>query len=106
MFGSIITQFRLIGFIEGISYLALLFIAMPMKYIYGDPVPVKIIGMTHGILFILFMILLIAAAQRHRWSFKFNALMFMASLVPFGTFFTDSKLKALQVARASVSLKR
>ncbi len=95
---STIGQFRIIGFIEGISYLVLLFIAMPMKYMYENPIPVKIVGMTHGILFILFMMLLLAAAQKHKWSFKFNSLLFIASLVPFGTFFTDKKLKALQTA--------
>ncbi len=98
MIKDTIGQFRLIGFIEGISYLVLLFIAMPMKYIYENPVPVKIVGMTHGVLFIIFIILLLAAAQKHSWSFKFNSLLFIASLVPFGTFFTDKKLKALQPA--------
>lgn len=107
MFNSTtIGQFRLIGLIEGISYLALLFIAMPMKYLYGNPIPVKIVGMTHGILFILFVMLLIAAAQKHRWSFKFNSMMFIASLLPFGTFFTDSRLKALQAARQSVPVEK
>ncbi len=91
-----IGQFRIIGFIEGISYLVLLFIAMPLKYLYENPVPVKIVGMTHGVLFILFIILLLTAAQKHKWSLKFNSLLFIASLVPFGTFFTDKRLKALQ----------
>lgn len=95
MIKTTVGQFRLVAFIEGISYLALLFIAMPLKYLYDNPVPVKIVGMTHGVLFILFMILLLAAAQKHQWSFKFNSLLFLASLLPFGTFFTDKRLKAL-----------
>lgn len=106
MIKSTIGRFRLIGIAEGISYLVLLFIAMPMKYIYGNPLPVKIIGMTHGILFILFVILLLAAAQKHKWSFKFNTLMFVASLVPFGTFFNDGKLKALQTQAQAVPVKK
>jgi len=56
------------------------------------------VGMTHGVLFILFMMLLLTAAQKHKWSFKLNSLLFLASLVPFGTFFTDKRLKALQNA--------
>ena len=98
MIKSTIGQFRIIGFIEGISYLVLLFIAMPLKYLYENPIPVKIVGMTHGVLFILFMMLLLTAAQKHKWSFKLNSLLFIASLVPFGTFFTDKRLKALQNA--------
>jgi integral membrane protein len=90
-----IGYFRLIAFIEGISYLILLFIAMPMKYMMGIPEAVKVIGMTHGILFILFMMLLMSATQKHNWDLKLNTKMVVASLIPFGTFFTDKELKEL-----------
>jgi integral membrane protein len=91
-----VKKFRLIGMIEGYSFLLLLFIAMPLKYFAGLPMAVKIVGMTHGILFILFCLLLVKAWQEAEWSFKENAIFFIASLVPFGTFFTDKKIKSYE----------
>lgn len=88
-----VKNFRLIGMVEGYSYLILLFIAMPLKYMMGFPIAVKIVGMAHGVLFILFCLLLIKAWQAANWSFKENVLFFVASLIPFGTFFTDKKIK-------------
>ncbi|KIM07911.1 MAG: membrane protein [Sulfurovum sp. PC08-66] len=93
---SIIDQFRLIGLIEGISYLVLLFVAMPIKYLLGDPSYVKVIGMAHGILFMLFVAAQFRAALKYRFDLKENALYFVASLIPFGTFFTDKRLKNLK----------
>ena len=91
---SKLTQLRIIGFIEGISFLVLLFIAMPIKYIGGDPMPVKYVGMTHGILFIGFVFMLYLAWEEYRWSMKFNLFAFISSLIPFGTFWLEKKLKA------------
>ena len=93
---DLIGNFRIIGFIEGISYLVLLFIAMPMKYMMGIAIATKIVGMTHGILFIIFLIILMQAAQKHNFSMKDSAVFFFASLIPFGTFFTDNRLKSLE----------
>ncbi|MBU1658880.1 DUF3817 domain-containing protein [bacterium] len=91
-----VKKFRIMGIIEGYSYIILLFIAMPMKYILGYSIAVKIVGMTHGILFIAFCILLIAAWKKTNWSLRESALFFIASLLPFGTFFTDKKVKAYE----------
>ncbi|NOQ31298.1 MAG: DUF3817 domain-containing protein [Helicobacteraceae bacterium] len=96
MHSDLIGKFRIIGFVEGISYLVLLFIAMPMKYMMGIAVATKIVGMTHGILFIIFLILLMQAAQRHNFSTKDSTIFFIASLIPFGTFFTDKRLSILE----------
>jgi len=96
MFKSTLGRFRLIAFLEGISFISLLFIAMPLKYMAGNPLPVKIVGMTHGILFILFVYLLFEAAGKYKWSAKFNGLAFLASIIPFGTFILDRKLKAIE----------
>lgn len=93
---DLIGNFRIIGFIEGISYLLLLFIAMPLKYMMGIAVATKIVGMAHGLLFIVFLIILLQAAQKHNFSLKDSAIFFIASLLPFGTFFTDKRLKALE----------
>ena len=88
-----IGRLRIISVIEGISFLALLFFAMPIKYIAGDPEPVRIIGMAHGVLFLLFLASLIEVWYHHRWSMKFMALCFGCSLVPFAPFWLESVLK-------------
>jgi len=93
LFGSTIKKFRAISFVEGVSYLVLLFIAMPIKYIGDNPIPVKFAGMTHGVLFILFVYLLYVAAREHKWDKKFTFYAFITSLIPFGMIFLDKKLK-------------
>jgi len=91
-----VKKFGLINTVEGYSYLILLFIAMPIKYLLGYPLAVKIAGMIHGILFILFVILLFIAWQNKKWDFKENIIFFIASLIPFGTFFTKKKIQAYE----------
>ena len=88
-------RFRLIAFIEGISYLVLLFIAMPIKYLLDEPIVVKIVGMAHGGLFILFLVLLFITAKEYKWKIPFISMAFIASLVPFGTFYLEKKLKII-----------
>lgn len=88
-----IGRLRIVALLEGMSFLALLFIAMPIKYIGGDPTPVKIVGMAHGMLFLLFIFTLIEAALEERWLMKFNITAFICSLLPFGTFYLDTKLR-------------
>ena len=94
MIKNSVKKFSLINTIEGWSYLVLLFIAMPMKYIFDIPMAVKIAGMAHGVLFIIFCMLLVQAWLDTKWAFKENIIFFIASLVPFGTFFTKKKINA------------
>lgn len=89
---NVVTQFSSINTTEGYSYIILVFIAMPMKYIFNFPLAVKIVGMVHGILFIMFCYLLYKASLEAKWSLKESLLFFTASLVPFGTFYTKSKI--------------
>jgi len=91
-----VKKFGQINSIEGYSYLLLVFIAMPMKYMFGFPMAVKIAGMVHGVLFILFCLLLVKAWQESKWAFKENIIFFVASLIPFGTFYTKDKIKAYE----------
>jgi integral membrane protein len=91
-----VKKFGQINSIEGYSYLLLLFIAMPMKYAFGYPMAVKIVGMIHGILFIIFCYLLLKAWNEAKWEFKESVIFFIASLIPFGTFYTKSKIKAYE----------
>ncbi len=104
MFDSSIKKFRVASFIEGLSYFTLLFIAMPIKYFGGNPIPVKIVGMTHGLLFFLFIYFLYMAASEHKWSKKFSLFAFISSLVPFGMFFLDKHLKKKELDSTSTEL--
>tara|TARA_B100000767_G_scaffold108000_1_gene103489 strand:+ start:295 stop:573 length:279 start_codon:yes stop_codon:yes gene_type:complete len=83
--------FRLISFLEGISYLLLLFIAVPIKYIQGNELYVKILGMPHGILFIGYILLAILIQKKMKWNLKAMVVISLASIIPFGTFYVDKK---------------
>jgi integral membrane protein len=85
-------RFRLIALLEGISYLILVGIAMPLKYLAGQPLAVKYVGWAHGVLFVLFCLALLHVWVNRRWSFLKAAMAFIASLVPFGTFVLDRTL--------------
>ncbi len=76
-----------IGHWEGISYLVLLGIAMPLKYMFDMPLPVRWVGSAHGVLFVSFSLILLKAYLRMPLSFKLAAFIFFLSFVPFGTFF-------------------
>lgn len=86
-----LNRFRLVAFLEGTSYLALLLITMPLKYLADMPQPNQIIGMMHGVLTVLYVIALIDFAREHRPRWTRIALLFAASLLPFGTFYADAK---------------
>ena len=88
-----ISRLRVIGIIEGISYLILLGIGMPLKYLAGIPEVVKVVGWAHGVLFVLFCLALLHVWIVRRWSIGRAFLAFVASLVPFGTFIFDKSLK-------------
>lgn len=90
---SSIGRFRLVAIAEGVSYLILLFIAMPLKYFAGIRYAVNYIGWIHGLLFILYGFLLLNVWMKYHWKFAKAALVFIAALVPFGTFIVDRKLK-------------
>jgi integral membrane protein len=83
--------FRLISFLEGVSYLLLLFVAVPIKYFQGDVSYVKLLGMPHGMLFMLYIVLAIVLKTHMNWSFKSLGLVLLASVIPFGTFYVDRK---------------
>jgi integral membrane protein len=85
--------FRKIGIAEGISFLVLLLIAMPLKYLAGFPLAVMIAGSIHGILFIAFIILAWEVRGDLHKNFSWFARAFLASLLPFGTFVLDKRLQ-------------
>lgn len=89
-------RFFAVALLEGISFLVLVFIAMPMKYLAGKPEMVKQVGMAHGLLFVLFVLTLVQAATENNWGWKKPIIAFAASLLPFGTFWFEAKYKTKQ----------
>ena len=84
---------RKAGIAEGISFLVLLGIAMPLKYVLKQPMAVTIVGWAHGILFVAFLFLAWEVKTDRNKSWKWFALAFLAAILPTGTFFFDKKLK-------------
>ena len=108
---TLIGKFRLVGIIEGISYLLLLGVAMPLKYHFGDVTIdeagetiyefgnyVSVTGMAHGVLFILYCLLLGMTMLRQKWQRSYGIYLFLAAFIPFGTFYTDRRLRELDAA--------
>lgn len=85
--------FRKVAVAEGISYLLLLFVAMPLKYWADMPLAVKYTGWVHGLLFILYAVCLVMAWQETKWKFGKATMIFCASLLPFAPFIVDKRLK-------------
>jgi integral membrane protein len=86
-------RLRIIGFLEGISLLVLMFIAVPLKYYAHQPQLVKMLGPVHGALFLLFVINTISVGVEQQWSFKTTTWkVLLACMVPFGTFYIDKKV--------------
>lgn len=88
-----VNLFRIIAFLEGVSLLMLLFIAMPLKYIWDNPYLVQKVGMAHGVLFIAYIVIAILIKNELKWSNKTLFLACVASIIPFGTFVVEKKIK-------------
>jgi integral membrane protein len=88
-----LNRLRLVGFLEGVSFLVLLGIAMPLKYLADIPEAVRIVGWGHGLLFILFVAAVAHTTFTIGWPFKRVAGALLASLLPFGTFVLDRQLR-------------
>ena len=84
-------RLRIVAFIEGCSYLLLGF-TMILKYKYAMPQPNYIVGLAHGILFVLYVVLLLQVSYLNRWNLVKIFWAFLASLVPLGTFYADKAL--------------
>ena len=84
-------RLRIVAFIEGCSYLLLGF-TMILKYKFSMPQPNYSVGLAHGILFVLYIVLLLQVSFLHRWNILKTFMAFLASLIPFGTFYADKAL--------------
>lgn len=83
--------FRIVGFLEGISYLLLMSLGLYYKYALNDPSFVKMFGMPHGLLFMLYIVLAILIKKEMNWDNKTLGIVLLGSIIPFGTFYVDKK---------------
>ena len=88
-----IGRLRRVGILEGVSFLVLLGIAMPLKYLWGQPLAVRIVGLIHGVLFLWFCGVLLTAKDAAGWDLKKAGRILVAALLPFGPFVIDSGLR-------------
>ena len=86
-----VASFKWLARAEGISFLILLFIAMPLKYIWDDPSWVKVVGMAHGMLFVAYIAWAIFVKEIKKWDFKTFGVVVLGSILPFGTFYIEKK---------------
>lgn len=86
-----LSTFRIIAFLEGLSYILLLFIATPLKYLANDPQYVKMLGMPHGLLFVAYVVFAIFLRSTYKWNNTSFFIILLCSLLPFGTFYADAK---------------
>ena len=84
-------SFRIVAFLEGVSYILLMTIGLYFKYQLNDDTYVKLLGMPHGILFFLYIVLAFLLRKKENWNFIEFAIILFASLVPLGTFYIDRK---------------
>ena len=86
-----VKNFKILALIEGISAILLFFFAMPMKYAFDMPVFVKYIGMAHGLLFTAYILMATILKFTDKWNWKKYAIISLASIPPFGTFYIEKK---------------
>jgi integral membrane protein len=89
---TVLRQLRLVAFLEGSSFVILLFVAMPLKYLAGFPLAVRVVGSIHGALFLVFLVALYRAAHGAAWPRRRSLAAFVSSILPFGTFVFDASL--------------
>lgn len=96
-------RLRLIGLVEGTSFLVLLFLAMPLKYLAGQPQYVSVVGAIHGALWLGYVASIVDVRLSLDWPWKRCAVAFVASVLPFGPFVLERSLRAEQEQREAVA---
>lgn len=86
-----IKAFKILSYLEAVSFLVLLGIAMPLKYMYDMPEYVRVVGMAHGILFVLYIIGAYYMYEKLNWKFSTFMIVVLCSILPFGPFYADKK---------------
>ena len=95
-------RFRITAFLEGVSFLLILAVTMPLKYIYDIPEPNQVIGMAHGLLFVLYLFQALTLTIEKKWSIRVLFILFLAAILPFGTFYFVPKVLREQQALGKV----
>jgi integral membrane protein len=90
---SALRQLRVVAFAEGLSFLALLFVAMPLKYLAGQPPAVSVVGSLHGLLFLIFLAALYRAAAERAWRLPQILIAVTSAILPFGVLVLDRSLR-------------
>lgn len=90
---SLLQNFRYVAWLEGVSFILLLFVAMPLKYLAGMPLAVRIVGLVHGLLFITYVGLAAGLLARRQWTVARTGEALGMSILPFGTFMFDRSVK-------------
>jgi len=90
-FCAMVKAFRIVALLEGLSYIALLLFATPYKYLADDPQFVKMFGMPHGLLFVVYIILAMVLKSEQNWNRSKTIQILLAAIIPFGTFYIDKK---------------
>lgn len=95
-FQTQVGRLRALAFAEGVSYLAILFVTMPLKYAFQMSEPNKVVGTAHGLLFVLYILAVAQIAIERSWDKRKTFLSLLASVVPFGTFWADKKIFSVE----------
>ena len=96
MIKNALQKFRFMGFVEGGSLLVLLFLAMPLKYFFGFPEAVSVVGAIHGGLFTLYCLMIAYMTFVAKWPFRFSVAAVAVAFIPFGNFVLDKRLENWQ----------
>lgn len=86
-----VKTFKIIAFLEGWSYLIMLFIGIPLKYLAKNDIIIKTLGQPHGILFLIYVVLAVLIKKQMKWSFGSLLIIVIAAALPFGPFWVDKK---------------
>lgn len=89
---STLSIFKKVAIAEGISYILLIFIAVPLKHFANMPLAVRYTGWVHGMLFVLYVAFVFMCMSEYKWKIGKTALIFLASLLPFAPFYVDKRL--------------
>ena len=91
-FTTHIGRLRLVGFLEGLSLILLVGIAVPLKYVFDDPLMVKALGPIHGFLFLLFVVNTLIVGVAYKWKFSTTGWVLASCMIPFATFYVDKTI--------------
>lgn len=91
--GTALDRFRRVSLLEGASYIALMAVAMPLKYLAGVPMAVTVVGAVHGGLFLLFGLALFVVTLDQRWSLRAAGVALLAAMIPLGAFWLERQLR-------------